>query len=156
MVASNPPADPPTPTIGHATSLALERRVRRADFALFRPALAFVRDALFFAVFFAAMAAFFMVIPPAHHTSIECGGTRPQLARCGEAALAANTAKPPDFELRLRRGMPSPSEKSIHLSAHSGGTRPPGALGAGVGVAADFSSASGDWFGIAFGEVDPP
>ena len=63
MAASNPPADPPTPTIGQAKSFCFEGDVRRADFAPLLLALAFARNAFFCAVRFAAMAAFFRLIP---------------------------------------------------------------------------------------------
>jgi hypothetical protein len=70
MVASNPPADPPTPTIGQAKSFDFERAVRRADFTPLLFAFAFARDAFFCAVRFAAMAAFLRLIPRADHTSM--------------------------------------------------------------------------------------
>src|SRR5215211_4432025 len=70
IVASNAPAEPPTPTIGQAKGCVFERAVRRSDFA---PVLsfAFVCDAFFCAVRLGAMAAFFMLICGADHTSIE-------------------------------------------------------------------------------------
>ena len=63
IAASNPPADPPTPTIGQAKPFGFERAVRRADFVPVLLAFAFARDAFFFAFRFAAMAAFFILIP---------------------------------------------------------------------------------------------
>src|ERR1041385_815315 len=97
MVASKPPADPPTPTIGQAKSFRFERAMRRADFALFRFVFAFARDAFFCAVRFGAMTGFFMVIPHADHTSGDCrwNATSGRVGReCGFS----------DFKQRLRRG----------------------------------------------------
>jgi hypothetical protein len=72
IAASNPPADPPIPAIGQARPFGFERAVPRADFAPFRFAFAFARDAFFFAVRFAAMAAFFIrVIPRVDHSSAD-------------------------------------------------------------------------------------
>src|SRR6266481_7569762 len=105
MAASNPPAEPPIPTIGQAKSFVFGRAVRGADFTPLLFTFAFARDAFFCAVRFAAMAAFFMLIPrrrshkhrsPQIHTTAEpLGGTRPL------GALTYERGLPPDFLLRL-------------------------------------------------------
>ena len=132
IAASNPPADPPIPAIGQAKPFGFERAVRRADFAPFRFAFAFARDAFFFAVRFAAMAAFFIrVIPRVDHSSADWQVERDLRARWLWSGL------PPDFKLRLRRGLAPASENSIHLG-HVGGTRPPGALALGASLPPGF------------------
>src|SRR5947199_9851443 len=62
IAASNPPADPPIPTIGQAKSFCFEGDVRRAYFAPPPLAFAFARDAFFCPVRFAAMAVLLMLI----------------------------------------------------------------------------------------------
>src|SRR5262245_46248238 len=119
MVASNPPADPPTPTIGQAKSFGFERALRRADFAPLLLAFASVRDAFFCAVRFAAMAAFFMLLPRADQTSSQYRWSATSLLRkatAGEPGALALDAACRQINLRLRRGLASPSEKSIHLN----------------------------------------
>jgi hypothetical protein len=63
IAASNPPADPPMPTIGQTEDFGFERAVRRANFAPLLLGFAFARDTFFCAVRFEAMAAFFRLIP---------------------------------------------------------------------------------------------
>src|SRR5437868_946751 len=79
IAASNPPADPPMPTIGHIRSALAGSGFPFAcaffDCDNFLP-LVFLRaeEALDFAFPFAAMC-IFMLVAPAHHTSCDCGGT---------------------------------------------------------------------------------
>jgi hypothetical protein len=58
IAASNPPADPPMPTMGQAKSFGFEPDLRRADFALFLLVFAFAWEPFFCAVRFAAMTGF--------------------------------------------------------------------------------------------------
>jgi hypothetical protein len=63
MAASNPPADPPTPTMGQIKSFLLCGRLfslGRADFGPVLVAFAVVRDAFFFAFRSAGIAAFYV------------------------------------------------------------------------------------------------